>query len=168
MPPRAFGVEAAEIEPDPAFVGTAAGATAAAQRRTAAPTRDEPFDGPAKNARYGVVEGGDRHRSGRSPRRAAPPPTGARFDHSRYRTITTLDALDAVIAAATAAGLVALDTETTSLDPADARPRRHLALLAPGEACYIPIGHVGEGGGDLFGGADCCRASCRSPTSSPA
>ncbi len=64
------------------------------------------------------------------------------FDHARYRTITTLDALDAVVAAAREAGVVAVDTETTSLDARTAELVGVALAIAPGEAVYIPVGHL--------------------------
>ena len=44
-------------------------------------------------------------------------------------------------------GLVAVDTETDSLDAMQARLVGVSLAVAPGEACYIPLGH---GGGDMF------------------
>jgi DNA polymerase-1 len=73
------------------------------------------------------------------------------FDRSTYRTITTLAELDQWIAKAREAGRVAFDTETTGLDAMQADLVGFSLATAPGEACYVPIGH-GGGGGDLFGG----------------
>ncbi len=64
------------------------------------------------------------------------------FDHSKYRTVTTLEALDAVIAEAREAGVVAVDTETTSLDARVAELVGVALATAPGEAVYIPVGHL--------------------------
>ena len=49
------------------------------------------------------------------------------------------------IAAATEAGSVAIDTETTSLDAVRADIVGISLALAPGLACYIPIGHCAAG-----------------------
>ncbi|MBC7986680.1 MAG: DNA polymerase I [Sphingomonadaceae bacterium] len=68
-------------------------------------------------------------------------------DHSAYETVTTLDALDRWIAEATAGGLVAVDTETDSIDQMHCRLVGVSLATAPNKACYIPVGH---GGGDLL------------------
>ncbi|WP_439491400.1 DNA polymerase I [Blastomonas fulva] len=68
------------------------------------------------------------------------------FDHAGYETVTSLDRLDAWIAEATAAGVVAVDTETDRLDPVQARLVGISLATAPGRACYIPVDHrSGEG-----------------------
>jgi DNA polymerase-1 len=60
--------------------------------------------------------------------------------------VTTLEALDGWIAEATRMGVVAVDTETDSLDPVRARLVGVSLATAPGRACYIPTGHrSGEG-----------------------
>jgi len=67
-------------------------------------------------------------------------PSGT-VDRTRYRTILDEAALDAALAEVRVAGALALDTETTSLDPV----RAHLVGISlawrEGEACYIPVGH---------------------------
>ena len=55
--------------------------------------------------------------------------------------MTTAKELDDWIARARAAGMVCVDTETTSLDPMTARLCGVSLAVAPGEACYIPCGH---------------------------
>ena len=74
------------------------------------------------------------------------------FDRAAYKTVTTGDELDTWIARARAAGLVAFDTETTSLNAMQAGLVGFSLAVAPGEACYVPISH-GKTGDDLFGGA---------------
>ncbi len=49
------------------------------------------------------------------------------------------------------AGVVAIDTETTSLDPMEAELVGISLATEPGIACYIPLAHK-EGQGDLLGG----------------
>ena len=79
----------------------------------------------------------------------APPaarPVGLAFDHAAYETVVTLERLEAWVAEASAAGMVAVDTETDSLDPVRARLVGISLATAPGRACYIPLGHrKGEG-----------------------
>ena len=54
---------------------------------------------------------------------------------------------------------VAIDTETTSLDPMQAELCGFSLAVAPNEACYVPLGHRqgGDGGGGLFQGERGCR-----------
>ena len=74
---------------------------------------------------------------------------------AQYELVTTEDALDRWIARATEAGIVAFDTETTSLDVMIADLVGVSLSTAPGLACYIPLGHVAPGdlGGLALGGA---------------
>ena len=58
-----------------------------------------------------------------------------------YDTIFTWDALDAWLARLLAAELVAVDTETTSLDQMRAEIVGISFSITPGEAAYIPLGH---------------------------
>ncbi len=74
-------------------------------------------------------------------------------DHAAYETVTTMEALQAWIAAADAAGILAVDTETTSLDAMQAEMAGISLATAPGKACYIPVGHRSGEGLD-FGGND--------------
>ncbi|MBB5216847.1 DNA polymerase-1 [Parapusillimonas granuli] len=69
----------------------------------------------------------------------APPPA----DDIRYETILDRDALDGWLAKLRSAELVALDTETTSLDPMAARLVGISLSVKAGEACYIPVAHRG-------------------------
>ena len=76
------------------------------------------------------------------------------IDRSKYETVTDLPRLEAWIAEARAAGRFAFDTETTSLDPMQAEFVGFSLAVAPGRACYVPIGHrVGSGSFD-FGEGD--------------
>lgn len=63
-----------------------------------------------------------------------------------YELVTDLEALDRWIAAAHAAGVVAVDTETTGLNAAAAELVGVSLAVAPGAACYIPLAHVSPGG----------------------
>ena len=55
--------------------------------------------------------------------------------------VTTRAALDAWLARVQAADRVAVDTETTSLDPHAARLVGISLAVTPWQACYIPVGH---------------------------
>jgi DNA polymerase I len=59
----------------------------------------------------------------------------------QYETILTLQALDAWIQRLRAAPLVAVDTETDSLDPMRARMVGISFAVQPLEAAYVPVGH---------------------------
>ena len=68
------------------------------------------------------------------------------FVHADYETVTTLDRLDWWVAEATRLGMVAVDTETDSLDQVRARLVGVSLSTEAGKACYIPVAHQsGEG-----------------------
>ena len=58
-----------------------------------------------------------------------------------YELVQTMEALERVIAQAYRSGVVALDTETTSLDPMLAELVGISMSTASGSGCYIPVGH---------------------------
>ncbi len=64
------------------------------------------------------------------------------IDVGAYETIHSCDDLRAWIDAAYEQGFFALDTETSSLDAMQAELIGVSLALAPGRACYIPLGHV--------------------------
>jgi DNA polymerase I len=69
------------------------------------------------------------------------------IDRSLYETVITEAALDRWIAAAHEEGVLAIDTETDSLDSVTGRLCGICLATAPGRACYIPVGHRGA---DMF------------------
>src|SRR6516165_2836913 len=158
------GVDAGEIEPD----GTLKAGAAAA--RDTGKRRDEK-DAPAQQASL-PLPSVPRRESKPVPGRAAPPTqeeftpqalaaarlAAARYtkiDRSRYETVRSLERLAAWIARARELGAVAIDTQTTSLDPMQATLCGFSLALAPNEACYVPLAHRkrGDGGdGSLFAG----------------
>jgi DNA polymerase-1 len=78
----------------------------------------------------------------------------APIDRSKYVCIRDLKTLEDWIARATAQGWVAVDTETDALNSVSGGLVGVSLALAPGEACYIPLGHVdpdAKGDGDMFG-----------------
>lgn len=75
----------------------------------------------------------------------------AKIDTTAYVAIRDLATLKAWVAEATEAGLVAFDTETTSLDPMQAELVGFSLATAPGRAAYVPLSHK-SGRGDLLGG----------------
>ncbi len=70
---------------------------------------------------------------------AEPPPAPA----TDYETVLDQQSLDKWVAAISKAELVAMDTETTSLDPMQARLVGISLAVAGGVACYIPVAHRG-------------------------
>ncbi len=73
-----------------------------------------------------------------------------KVDRSKYETVRDLKRLEAWIGKATDQGIVAVDTETTSLDAMQAELVGVSLALSPNEACYIPLGHRTDG--DLLSG----------------
>ncbi|MEQ1780916.1 MAG: DNA polymerase I [Hyphomonadaceae bacterium] len=63
------------------------------------------------------------------------------FNIDAYETVTEQDQLIQWIIAAKEQGFVAVDTETDGLDPMSAHLVGVSLALAPGKACYIPLGH---------------------------
>jgi len=83
-----------------------------------------------------------------SPAKPAPPPPPVEsvpFDHKAYETVVTEEALDRWIADARKSGIVAVDTETDDIDCIRARLVGVSLATEAGKACYIPVGHVGDG-----------------------
>ncbi len=71
-----------------------------------------------------------------------------------YELVQTIDALERWVAEATSAGVVAVDTETTSLDTMRADLVGVSLSIETGRACYVPLGHkqpAAQGALDLDG-----------------
>ena len=106
--------------------------------------------------------GGDGQRLGRGEKEFTPvslaaaraeKARAAKIDRSKYECVRTLERLKAWIARAHETGVVAVDTETTSLDAMQAGLCGFSLAVAPDEACYVPLGHRdggSAGGSDLF------------------
>ena len=79
----------------------------------------------------------------------APTPTSAvEPDRSHYQCILTHAQLDDWLNRLNAAALVALDTETTALDPMTAQLVGLSFCIEPGQAAYLPLGHHYAGAPD--------------------
>ncbi|MEM7690801.1 MAG: 5'-3' exonuclease H3TH domain-containing protein, partial [Pseudomonadota bacterium] len=74
-------------------------------------------------------------------------PEAPAVDRSAYTTVQTMEALEEWVARAQTARLVAVDTETSSLDAMQAELVGVSLALGPNDACYIPLAH---GGSDMF------------------
>lgn len=107
-------------------------------------SRREPPTGPAAEVSRDTGGPAAGVQAGLAAARSAP------FDRARYETIAASDRLAAWIARAREIGRVAFDIETTSLDAMRAELVGFSLAVAPGEACYVPLAHGGNGG-DLFG-----------------
>ena len=68
-------------------------------------------------------------------------------DRTAYECVQTMERLQHWIDRAFAARLVAIDTETSSLDAMRAELAGISLALGPNDACYVPLGH---GGSDMF------------------
>jgi DNA polymerase-1 len=84
-----------------------------------------------------------------------------KIDRSLYETVTDLERLEAWIAEAYATGHVAFDTESTSLDPMQAEFVGFSLAVAPGRACYVPLGHHPATDAFDFGGEDLKQIAVR-------
>jgi DNA polymerase-1 len=82
------------------------------------------------------------------------------FDRDAYACVQTLNDLDAWIARAIEAGVVAVDTETDALSSTHAGLVGVSLALGPNDACYIPLDHqhLPQPGGDLLGAPEETRA----------
>ncbi|QKG71109.1 DNA polymerase I [Erythrobacter mangrovi] len=76
-----------------------------------------------------------------------PLPEMPTVDRSAYECVQEIARLEHWIARAQAARLVAVDTETSSLDAIRAELVGVSLAIGPNDACYIPLGH---GGSDMF------------------
>ena len=85
--------------------------------------------------------------NGTSPSPAPTLSASAPIDRSGYTCVTTLAELEQWVTDARAAHVVAVDTETASLDSVTGTLVGVSLATAPGKACYIPLGH---GGSDMF------------------
>lgn len=74
-----------------------------------------------------------------------------KIDATSYECVRDENSLHRWIDRIYEAGLVAIDTETTSLDPMEAELVGISLATEPGVACYIPLSHK-DGQGDLLGG----------------
>ena len=69
------------------------------------------------------------------------------IDRSSYECVQSVERLEHWIARANSARLVAVDTETDSLDAVRAQLVGISLAVGPNEACYVPLAH---GGSDMF------------------
>ncbi len=85
--------------------------------------------------------------NGKTPENRQALPDMPPIDRSQYETVQSIERLEHWIARAFAARVVAVDTETTSLDAMRAELVGVSLALGPNDACYVPLRH---GGDDMF------------------
>ncbi|WP_018045507.1 DNA polymerase I [Methylobacterium sp. 88A] len=149
-------VDPEKVKPDPALLPGSDGADAPPFEAAAQGGEVDPF------ADLNLPEGGPKPRG---PAEATPSSLVATraaegtnpIDTTGYETITSLAQLEAWIAEAREAGVVAVDTETDSLDANNAALVGVSLAVAPGRAAYIPLAHLepvaASEASDLFGDA---------------
>ncbi len=81
------------------------------------------------------------------------PPDDLPFNPDAYETITDLARLREWVAECAEAGVIAVDTETDSLNCHHCKLVGVSLAHESGKACYIPLAHVSAEGDDLLGGA---------------
>ena len=77
--------------------------------------------------------------------------SASKIDTTNYVCIRDRQTLEKWLQQASESGLLAFDTETTSLDPMQAELIGFSMALEPGKAAYVPLQHK-SGAGDLLGG----------------
>jgi DNA polymerase I len=158
----AYAMDAAMIEPDPAFAGPAgwrgrngAARGEALENGEESPPADSPEpQTPKRKARYGMPSQKPSIATGPgqlAEARVAEARTQD-FDTKSYATVSSFEQIDEYITAAFEAGAIAVDTETSSLQTMRSELIGISLCVTPGRACYIPLRHRNGASGDLFGG----------------
>ena len=141
-----YDVDVGAVEPDPAFLGPNGWR---ARNGEVAALKVEPADAiPAQLTASAALTACALAKARAESALSAP------VDRSRYVCVSSVRELQRWINEAFEAGTVCFDTETDSLDPMQANLVGVSLALAPGRACYIPLGHKTPGAEDLFGGGD--------------
>jgi DNA polymerase-1 len=145
-----YSVDAGAIEADPAFLGEngwrGRNGEAVAPRAAPPPKPADKIEAPTVSADALTPQTFAAARLAEA--------KDEKIDRTAYATVTTREELLGWVDEAFATGLVAFDTETSSLDPMQAELVGFSLCVAPGRACYVPLGHRTAGQGDLFGGAE--------------
>jgi DNA polymerase-1 len=146
------GIDASAVEADAKLTSSTSAATAPAAKAPAAGDLFGPTPTPTPVAREGAASDAALTPISLAAARAEKA-RNAKIDRSKYETVRSLDRLKAWVKRAYDLGVVAVDTETTSLDPMQAHLCGFSFAVAPNEACYVPIGHRDGGSAgatDLF------------------
>jgi DNA polymerase I len=155
-------IDAGDVAPDERLKGVAPSPQGGEERSEGAHAADEgqlPLPRPPAAADLSPAgRGEDKEAAAFTPRALAEARVESlrkiAVDRSKYETVRTLARLKEWLARARDVGHVAIDTETTSLDPMQADLCGFSLALAPNEACYVPLSHRegGEGAGLFAGG----------------
>ena len=154
-----LGLSAGGVIPPPKREGSEQREPGAAAAKTAIPTRPPaagtlPLSGGGMKgtARPGIKETNGSFTPQALATAHLAAAKASKIDRTKYEIVRTLDRLNHWLARARDLGVVAVDTETTSLDPMQAHLCGFSLAVADNEACYVPIGHLegGVAGGDLF------------------
>jgi DNA polymerase-1 len=156
------GVDAGEIEPDEKLRGGAPQGAAPPPAGKADEAASPIVSKPPRAAPQPATPASGGAKAGAAPAAATPQALAAarveaarqaKVDRSKYETVRTLDRLVAWIARARDTGHVAIDTETTNIDPMQAELCGFSLAVAANEACYVPVAHrQGGDGTGLFAG----------------
>ena len=154
-----YDVDPTAVEPDPDLIGPGGwrGRDGAVKERAPEemlPSQSKPNAG--ETAKAGALVSAIKTDGEPSPKSfaaaRASAAQGAAIDRAAYESVSDLTRLQSWVAEARENGFLAVDTETSSLDPMQADLVGVSLAIAPGRACYIPLGHRGQGsGGELFG-----------------
>src|SRR4051794_24689700 len=149
------GVEATQIDADETMRGAPALPFARMEQAAPAPQLP-PANGkgaaPNREANGGPSYGGINPQALATTRLEAA--RKSKVDRSRYEIVRTLPRLQEWIARGHETGMIAIDVQTSSIDPMQATLCGFALALASNEACYVPLAHRqgGDGGGGLFAG----------------
>jgi DNA polymerase-1 len=144
-----YGIDAGQIEADAAFVG--AGGWRGRNGEAAEPRATAPPPPSSDKAETTAATPDALNPQAFAAKRLAEAKE-EKIDRTTYSTVTTAEELKRWVDEAFEAGIVAFDTETSSLDPLQADLVGFSLCVAPGRACYAPLAHRSAGQADLFGG----------------
>jgi DNA polymerase-1 len=162
------GIDASQIEPDEAMRG----GSSSLSHATGTAVPPSPLQAPSPGQPLSpslALKGGSMpipQRSGAQAQQPAINPQAlatarleaarkSKVDRSRYEIVRTLPRLQEWVARATDLGMIAIDTQTSSIDPMQATLCGIALALGPNEACYVPLAHrqnTGDNAGGLFAG----------------
>ena len=135
-----YGVKADDVEADERLIGKGAEVARAGLDPSHLVEEDDPKDRERGNTPSSLAH------------TRAQTAISTKINPENYETVSTLPQLELWIKNSFEAGIIAVDTETNSLDPMQAALVGVSLSLSEGKACYIPLQHKAEGSGDLFGG----------------
>lgn len=146
---QAYDIDVSVVDPDSRLLP---GGEAISWEGSGDPVSDQPsVGGQAAAAGPGNAASGDETGPEKHAREIAEAIRSITFNRDGYEMVTDMDRLRSWVADARETGIVAFDTETTSLDSMQAELVGFSLATAPGKACYVPLQHRTQDA-DLFGG----------------